>query len=46
MSNGQWVVSWRYNDHEYTESFDSRMMAEIKMIQLETFGMKPTLHFK
>jgi len=46
MSNGLWVVSWRYNDKEYSESFDSRLMAEIKMIQLEAFKMKPTLHLK
>lgn len=41
-----WVVSWIWNGREYSESFDSRMLAEIKMIQLETFGMTPSLHLK
>jgi len=46
MSNSMWVVSWRYNDKDYSESFEFRTLAECRMIQLEAFGMRPTLHLK
>lgn len=44
MSKSMWIVSWIYNDRTFSESFEFRMFAEFKMIQLEAFGMKPTLH--
>lgn len=41
-----WVVSWRWNGREYSEPFEFQLLAEMKMIQLEAYGMTPTLHHK
>lgn len=40
----RWVVSWIINDEVRTEEFEFRLPAEIRMMQLESYGMKPTLH--
>lgn len=39
-----WVVAWTYNGNTYSVSYESRTLAELKMIQLESWGFKPTLH--
>lgn len=39
-----WRVCWTYNGVDYSEAFEFRLMAEIKMIQLESWGQKPSLH--
>lgn len=40
----RWVIVWDYNDTTNIEEFEFRLPAEIRMMQLESFGMKPTLH--
>jgi hypothetical protein len=40
----KWIVSWRFNDKEYSEGFISYELALMKSIQLESFGQKVTIH--
>jgi hypothetical protein len=42
----RWTVSWIYNGITRSEDFEFRFFAELKMIQLESFGLKPSLHQK
>ncbi len=41
--NLRWLVIWSHNGFERWESFEFRLTAEIKMIHLESWGMKPSL---
>lgn len=39
-----WYVRYRYNDREYSKGFEFLTLAELEMIKLEAYGMKPSLH--
>ncbi len=39
----RWLVIWSHNGCERWEPFEFRMIAEIKMIQLESFGIESKL---
>lgn len=41
-----WIVSWMLNGKSYTASFEFQTTALMKMIQLESYGLQPTLHQK
>ncbi len=39
-----WIVRWQYNDMVRIDTFDSQVMALLRMQQLEAYGMLPSLH--
>jgi len=41
-----WIVSWIYNGEDRTEEFEFQYIALARMIQLEAYGLKPSLHFR
>lgn len=41
MTKSRYVVSWMQNERPCSESFEFLTLATFRMIQLETFGMKP-----
>lgn len=40
----KWIVSWRFNDINYTEGFESYVLAYSKLLQLEAFNQQATIH--
>lgn len=41
-----YIVAWMLNGVSHSITFKNQMLATIKMIQLEQYGLEPTMHFK